>query len=275
MRQQLYLDQRYGYEFPDGSYLFWLQEPIQLPSSDYQFTLSVPHATIPLTHWVITEENRTLELVYATSSDTIELPTGNYSIDEVVDFVNAQLTSSFAMSYNQNRNTVSFTSDTEELEVGHNTTCAKLLGIRAGEASEFGVYEGTRGVNLQGTSSFYIRSNLRTRNRDPLRRGYGNLLASVPITRAHNGIEVFTSRGYSFSIMDRSVHYIILQVLDDEQLRVSFHGGDWSVTLEFDVVDFKVYSEQRSFRDLISNGPIGGATNPEADKRKDKDNGRP
>ena len=82
MRQQLYLDSRFAQSLGTGT-LFWLQDPIVLPSSRYAFTLSVPFVAMPLTHYVITQANRTLDISYTNSNSIIELPLGNHSIDEL------------------------------------------------------------------------------------------------------------------------------------------------------------------------------------------------
>ena len=93
MRQQLYLDSRFGQ--PNGSMtLFWLEDPIVLPSSKYAFTLSVPSAAMALTHYVITEANRKLDLIYSNVTEptqSIEFPIGNHSVDELVDVLNIHL----------------------------------------------------------------------------------------------------------------------------------------------------------------------------------------
>ena len=61
MRQQLYLDSRFGRNLGAGT-LFWLQDPIVLPNPRYAFTLSVPFVAVPLTHYVISAANRTLDI---------------------------------------------------------------------------------------------------------------------------------------------------------------------------------------------------------------------
>ncbi len=86
-----------------------------------------------------------------------------------------------------------------------------------------------------GTTSFYIRSNLRTRNRDPCLLGYSSTIANVPITKPHSGLERFTQAGYSFVLEERSTNYIVIEILDDALQPVRFHGGVWQVTLEFAV----------------------------------------
>ena len=63
MRKQLYLDSRFGRNLGAGT-LFWLQDPIVLPSPRYAFTLSASFIATPLTHYVVTAANRTLNISY-------------------------------------------------------------------------------------------------------------------------------------------------------------------------------------------------------------------
>ncbi len=90
MRQQLYLDSRFGHSLGAGT-LFRTQDSIVLPSPRYAFTLSVSFVVVPLTHYVINEGNRTLDISYTNSTSIIELPLGNRSIDELVDVLNRRL----------------------------------------------------------------------------------------------------------------------------------------------------------------------------------------
>ena len=192
MRQQLYLDSRFGQSLNGNGTLFWLQDPIVLPSMKYSFTLSVPSAAVALTHYVITEANRKLELLYSdASTQTIDLPIGNHSIDELVDALNRRLLYGFKAAYSENTNTLHFSTQniSHELSIGPLTTCAELIGVRIGDTSVLGTYIAPGGVNLAGTQSFYIRSNMRTRNRDPRTLGYPSILANIPITKPHNGLE--------------------------------------------------------------------------------------
>ena len=92
MRQQLYLDSRFGWNLGVGT-LFWLQDPIVLPSPRYAFTLSAPFVAVPLTHYVITATNRTLDISYPAQLEPsiIEFPLGNHSIDELTNVPNRRL----------------------------------------------------------------------------------------------------------------------------------------------------------------------------------------
>ena len=64
-----------------------------LPSPRYAFTLSVPFVAAPLTHYMISAANRTLDISYPGQQEPsiFEFPLGNHSIDGLVDFLNRRL----------------------------------------------------------------------------------------------------------------------------------------------------------------------------------------
>ena len=161
---------------------------------------------------MITAFNNTLHLVYdGVTNRTIRLPVGNRSVDALVEFLTGVLEFGFAVAYEEATNNLVFTSATSELEIGPETTCQILLGLRPGMSTSDGALF-SDGIDLRGTSSYYIDSNLRTRNRNPVDRGFGTLLATVPITRAQNGIEIFTG-DMSFPVADRIVNYIVIRIV--------------------------------------------------------------
>lgn len=278
MKQQLYLESRFGYPLSDGSYMFWLQDSLVIPNPrEYQFEISVRECSIPLTNYVIANTNNVLEIVYDTVSSSISLPLGNYSIDSILSYVNTWLSEGFVVSYSENTNKITFASDAPNarLEIGPKTTCGALLGIIVGESSIEGSYEAPNGVNLAGTPHFFVRSNLRTRNRDPVSLGYSNIIAKIPITRSFNGVEKYSSYGSSFAIQDRTIDYIAINMLDENMQPVKFNGGHWSMTIEFSVVHLEDYSQPLDYRMLIENGQIGNPTNVANDQRQDQSGVRP
>jgi hypothetical protein len=232
---------------------------------------------------VITEANRTLQLDYpaAGQSQDILLPLGNYSVDDLVSRINDEILFDYACEYDEHVNALRLTNGTSELVIGTGTTCYDLLGLRPGQGSTptptsvHGLLA-AEGVDLSGTSHFYIASNIRTRNRDPVTLGYSRILAKIPITRAHNGLERYSAPAFTFGIWDRHIKHIALDILDDDMNPVVFHGGMWSVTLEFDVVSRQEYPDRRDYREVLGiihnpygDGPVGEGEDPPADKRPD------
>ena len=122
---------------------------------------------------MITEDNNTLEL-----GDTlINLPVGNFYIDGLVEYTNNKFPPGMVCSYSENTSKISIEHPGTKFNVGIGTTCSDLLGVRVCDVSADGVYRAPDGVNLAGTSSFYIKSNMRTLNWDPVSLGYSNIIA--------------------------------------------------------------------------------------------------
>jgi hypothetical protein len=172
------------------------------------------------------------------------LPLGNHSTDEHVNVLNQRLLFGLSAAYSENTNTLRFSSESigAALMVGPATICGGLLGVRAGDTSVLGFYNAPCGVYLDGTTSFYLRSNLRTRNRDPRTLRYSSINANVSITKPHNGLERFSQLGFTFGILERSIHYIVIEILDDTLEPVTFHGGNLQAALEFAVEEAVAYA---------------------------------
>jgi hypothetical protein len=117
------------------------------------------------------------------------------------------------------------------LAVDDLTNCAKLLGVRPFDASVHGVLAGGRGVDLSGTSSIFIPSNLSTRNRDPETSVQSNVLAKVQVSRKFNDVE-YHSSGVHFPISNRSISVILVYLTCDVQKSLDFHSVDYSLTIE-------------------------------------------
>jgi hypothetical protein len=202
----------------------------------------------------------------------IEFPLGNRSIDELVNVLNRRLLFGFKAAYSENTNTLHFTSQTlgAYLTIRPATTCGDLIGVRVGDESVLGSYTAPNGVNLASTASFYLRSNLRTRN-----LGYSSIIANVPITKPHNGLERFTQSGFTFGLNDRSIHYVIIEILDDALEPVTFHDGEWQVTLEFGVEKAPAYAGPTDYRAFMANGSLLGSANIAACQRADAPSGGP
>lgn len=263
MRQQLYLEQKHGTPTENGGCMFWLQDPVICPSREWQLTCTVVHVAIPLTHWVITDENRLLQLVHPrvdvvtgavlTEVDDIRLPRGNYSIDALVLYINSWLTGhGIVVTYSENTNMLELNGAKDEFQIGPGTTCGKLLGLEPGQSSFNYEMTGARGVDLSGTGCFYVCSSVRTRNRDPVNLGYSRILAKVPVTKAHNGLERYEAPLTTFGIWDRHITGLSIDILDEDMRPVVFHGGDWSITLEFDVSQSPDYGVPKDYRENLA-----------------------
>ena len=135
MRQQVYLDSRFGQVMNGGGTLLWMHDPIVLPSMKHAFNLSVSFVAMPLAHYVITEANRRLHIVYMHVAPhaplIIDLPMENHSIDEMVEVLNRNLLFRFTAGYSENTNTLHFSTAnfSASLVIGPLTTGGDLIGF--------------------------------------------------------------------------------------------------------------------------------------------------
>jgi hypothetical protein len=231
---------------------------------------------------MITEANRWLHVIYTHVAPPepliVDLPLGDHNIDELADVYYSNLLYGYTAAYSESTSTLHFSTATisAALEIGPLTTCSELIGVRAGDKSVLGSYYAPGGVNLAGTTSFYIRSSLRTRNRDPRSLGYSSIIANVPVTKSHNGLKRFTQAGYSLGIRERFMNNIIIEILDDALEPATFHGGVWYVTLEFTIEKEEAYAGPIDYRAFMAkNGSLLGRANVAEGQRADAPSGGP
>jgi hypothetical protein len=88
--------------FGDNSAVFLSLNPIVLPSDVYELHISIPHATIPLSHGVHTELNNMMHYKFAVEDRFITLPLGNRSIIELMIYLNdGRLLDGYEASYDE------------------------------------------------------------------------------------------------------------------------------------------------------------------------------
>jgi hypothetical protein len=235
MNVEIYLDSRLGVLLSNntGRY-FVLREPLIAPPGSV-LTVQVTSATVPLTHWSLSDGNNDLQLLYTNgTSQSISLLMGNRSIDLIIEKMNLVLMHGWVAAYDETTNLVSFSLGTVPFTVGPLTNCQTPLGVAVGDASVGGTYT-TRGIDISGTSCFFLRSNLSTQNSQPFTSNAAGVLARIPITRAPNEIERWiNTTGVVNVLANNCLTLLYLDLLDDLcQTPIELHGGHWSVTLIF------------------------------------------
>ena len=63
---------------------------------------------------------------------------------------------------------------------------------------------------------------------------------------------MYSRSGFSFGLRERSIPYIIIEVLDDALQLVTFHDGGWQVTLEFAIEEAESYAGPIDYRALMA-----------------------
>jgi hypothetical protein len=211
---------------------FILNEPLIAPPGSV-LTVSVTSATVPLTHWALHDGNNDLHLIYDNgSSQFISLLMGNRPIDLVITKLNMDIMHGWVATYDETTNLVNFTSGIVSFTIGPFTDCMTPLGVEVGDTCTNGSYT-TRGVDIGGTSCFFVRSNLSTRNTQLFISNASGVLARIPITRAPNAIERWVNATGFVNITTAScLSLLYIELLDDLcETPIELHGGHWSITV--------------------------------------------
>lgn len=92
-----------------------------------------------------------------------------------------------------------------------------------------------KAIDLAGTRSIYVSTNLPTSNRDPWNGGrVGNTLACIPCTSFPSGIENYApSEPLECIIGVKTIPFIEVSLYDDVGDLLDMQGGEWSMTIEF------------------------------------------
>lgn len=286
MLQQIFVDSQYAdLVLQDGSYLFWLGDAIYVPQR-HDLQIKVLNAWIPHTFYSVFAANDTLNLRYfppgdpAGSPESIVLPHGNRSIDELLDYINPLLEYGYEARYDTPTNKLVFeTAGDAELEVDPGTTSDRLLGVSAGDVSSGGVLEAPRGVDLTRTSSIFIRSNLHTKNRDPVTRRTGDILAKIPLTSQFNELEHFTSQAW-VDCYNQQVSFLVMRLVDDNGRLLDLNGSRWTATIKLRLLknDEPVPDPVSAFESeraaIAAGGQLGAATRDSGTKQRASTDGK-
>ena len=83
--------------------MIWLKDSLVIPNPRaYQMYVSVVDSSHPLTNYTIKNRKSDIELVVNEES-RINLPLGNYNIDELKLYINDRLPPRFLVSYSENK----------------------------------------------------------------------------------------------------------------------------------------------------------------------------
>jgi hypothetical protein len=168
---------------------------------------------------------------------TIKLPLGNRSIDDIVAFLNNGLLDECVASYDEDTNKMSLrgTKNAENhVVIGEGTTFTRLLGLIVGDSAQ--ILDGellltaSRFVDLTGTISVFVHSNLLTQNRDPRTRRVGDILAKIPSSAQFNRIDHFSSDVF-VDVFNRYLSYVSIQLSDEDGRTLDLNGGRFTVML--------------------------------------------
>jgi hypothetical protein len=83
----------------------------------------------------------------------------------------------------------------------------------------------------------FVKTNLGTQCMDSFHKGRSNILAKVPVLVENGQILQYNASSFKTSITDTYINVIEIFLLDEEHEELNLNGLDWSLTLQFDIIE--------------------------------------
>jgi hypothetical protein len=197
--------------------------------------ISVIHAQIPISYYLVNNYNNVLNL----SIGSYTLTNGNYNASTFITMLLAKLPVGFTLTINSTSGifTLSYSSN---FTIYGSSTCYKLLGLIKSTS-----YTSTSNTlvmpypcNFLGINRLKIKSMvLKTNNIDTNSGGHSDLLTTIPVSNASDGLIVYTNQMNLKNLFDNTnVDYIDITITDENDNIIDFNNIDVYITLQIDTI---------------------------------------
>ena len=234
-----------------GSALYFFNDVIVAPN-DTTILISIVDAQIPMSYYTISSNKNTLDYTENSINYSYSLDLGNTDAITLKSDLTTNL-NNITCSYSSKTNKYSFTSS-NSFSFNSSSTCFEFLGFSTGTHTavlDGGLYKliSDNVVNLAGTKSIYVASNLHNNSGLDTRTGsLSNVLSKIPVNTSSNGILKYTNKSnYKINISDKHINYIHIMLEDDKREIIDFNGIDYSLTLQLDFIKTRLHTEDKNF----------------------------
>lgn len=228
--------------------------------------VTVLNAQIPVSFYVIDENNNLLKVFDGTTSFDIIIPVGNYNSGTLITALNSTLSTAgilLSCSINSVNGRLIFTNSsfllTYRLTANRfGSTLATILGV--GEVSAFSTPESSGPLpyplNLLGKTKLLINStNLNNVAYTSFGLGFTTSITTIPVNVPPYSLIQFTCNvdQQKNILVNRVLDNIDIQILDTDNRFINFNNVDWSITLVITIerMDANRISV-KSFKDYLS-----------------------
>lgn len=211
---------------------------IEIPSQ-YHLHVNVVHASIPFTFYNINSSNNVLNYSIEGTNYSFIIAQGNYNVVNLKDYLMSNLPG-FIITYSPITNKYTFTQDYYGFSFLNTSTCLNILGFSQQTITSNGTsLTSTQSVNLNPIRCVCICSDLPSSNISLNSKNKNNILCSIPITTQPNSIITYLNHNnFKINTYANVLSSIRIQLMDQDGNLLNLNGTNWSMTIQFDVIDF-------------------------------------
>ena len=212
---------------------------IEIPSQ-YHLHVNVVHASIPFTFYNVNSSNNVLNYTVDSINYSLVITQGNYNVNNFKSFLNSNM-SNFTISYDPIQNKYTFV-NTANLNFTFSSTssCLGLLGFTNQNNTSINYsLTSTQTINLNPIRCVCVGSNLPSSNISLTSKNKNNIICSIPITtQANSIINYLNPNNFKINTYANVLSSLRIQLMDQDGNLLNLNGANWSMTIQFDVIDF-------------------------------------
>ena len=212
--------------------------------------ISISHAQIPISYYIINENNN----LFVLSTGSYTLTSGNYNANSFKTMFLSLLGSNFTMTLDNATGKYTL-SNTSGYNILSSTTCYKILGLKKNTS-----YNVTSSLtfpypcNFLGINRIKIKSSsLKTNNLDSNSNGHSDLLCCIPVNVGAYGLLTYTNlNSFKNIIVNSDITFVDITITDQDDYIINFNGIDIYLTLQVDTFIREQYLDN-NLNSLINN----------------------
>jgi hypothetical protein len=172
-------------------------------------------------------------------SYSLVIPQGNYTANTMKTYLNTNL-QNISVSYDSTTNKYKF-ANSQNNDFSFNSTSSSLglLGFSGQSTSTSYSLTSTQTINLNPIRCICVCTNLKTSNININSKNKSNIVCSIPITTQPNSIITYLNpNNFKINTYANIISSIKIQLMDQDGNLLNLNGANWTMTLQFDVIDF-------------------------------------
>ena len=228
----------FGNSTNNNNITFIFETSKNISDESHAFLVSLSHLEIPISWPLISSYYGNNQLVYILNNVTYSytIPDGSYKYYDLLTLLNSNI--QLSVTYSSTSGKFTFSHSTYDFIISSSTTCYKELGFY-----NIDYYSSNKSlvsyipIDLSGTKTLYIRTNLVTSNIDSRSGKIGSyILDNIPITVDNFAVlRYYNFHGFRTIIKNQTISEINVVIEDGLGRQVDIQN-DFSLTLEFNVI---------------------------------------
>jgi hypothetical protein len=235
---QLYLDS-VNADVNNNEYTFNL--PLLEVQDGYYLYFSIVNCTIPYSFYNINLNNNILNYKINNINYTLIIPIGNYSINNLVSYLNSQLPN-FTITYSKIFNKITFTNSLNDFILNASNFLLLIGFNNSNYISTSRTLISPNCININYVRCINLISNIITYNVNTSKNlvNNNNIICSIPVnTPANTLIQYLNTNNFRTNLFVNTLNKIVIKLVDNNNNIIDLNGLNFNLTVQLDVESFR------------------------------------